>query len=394
MPEGMAQEEYDGTLAIHEDKAFRLTPDFLGLLAERCAEALSKANWTPGGEELDAFQQNYISNLSQYMHHIPALVEATFWASLEKVEGRSHLLSLIFAPDNLNSNSFIFKKPILLESKHLAMLAAAVQGAASIGVWPKNDNNLYIWGFTPTPWPWNLVEEDFLPYSPFTLKVLEAGQVVASFIRVKAHITGSKARFIKPDSLRDFIGAESFRFGRIANIMRSHRHGGTLLVVPNDISRVRSVEFQNFAAPPYEKTKIALESWADIRDQYPYEAFEIARRPLQLIGQLTAVDGATVVTRDFKVLGFGAKIKTKANKLRILVLEPFEGSKKKECDVSDLGGTRHQSAARFVAEHKDSIAIVASQDGMLSVFEWKPDEGKEGVVSVTRPAEVIFADRD
>jgi hypothetical protein len=389
----MAQKESESPSAIQEVKAFNLAPDFIGLLTERCAEALSQANWTPYGMELEAFQQKYISSLSGYMHHIPALVEATFWASLEKVEGRTHCLSLMFVPDNLNSNSFIFRKPIRLESKHLAMLAPAVEGSAPIGVWPEINNDLCIWGFTPSPWPWNLAEEAFLPHAPFTIKVLESGQLVTSFLGVRSHVTGSKARFIKPHTLQDFISAELYRVGRIANIMRSHRHGGTLLVVPNDTSSVKSVDFQKLAAHSYEKTKIALKSWVDIRDQYTYEAFEIARRPLQLIGQLTAVDGATVITRDFTVLGFGVKIKTKANKLRVLVLEPFEGSEKIECDISDLGGTRHQSAARFVAQHKDSIAIVASQDGMLSIFEWMPNEGEEGMVAVTRPAELIFADR-
>src|ERR1051325_1464807 len=133
---GRTQKTFGGSPSLPEDRAFRLASDFLELFKERCAEALSRTNWAPGGEELEPFQERDISNLSRYLHHVPALVEASFWASLERIEGRNHRLSVVFTPQDLNSNSYMFKKPIQLESRHLALLAPAVQGSASIGVWP------------------------------------------------------------------------------------------------------------------------------------------------------------------------------------------------------------------------------------------------------------------
>ena len=38
--------------------------------------------------------------------------------------------------------------------------------------------------------------------------------------------------------------------------------------------------------------------------------------------------------------------------------------------ASELGGTRHLSAAQFVHEQRDSLALVASQDGRFTVFGW------------------------
>jgi hypothetical protein len=39
-----------------------------------------------------------------------------------------------------------------------------------------------------------------------------------------------------------------------------------------------------------------------------------------------------------------------------------------------LGGTRHLSAAQFVQDQRDSIALVASQDGRFTIFAWSPCE--------------------
>jgi DNA integrity scanning protein DisA with diadenylate cyclase activity len=37
-----------------------------------------------------------------------------------------------------------------------------------------------------------------------------------------------------------------------------------------------------------------------------------------------------------------------------------------------VGGTRHVSAAQFVSDQQDALALVASQDGRFTVFAWSP----------------------
>jgi hypothetical protein len=39
---------------------------------------------------------------------------------------------------------------------------------------------------------------------------------------------------------------------------------------------------------------------------------------------------------------------------------------------AQLGGTRHLSAAQFVHDQRDAIALVASQDRRFTVFAWSP----------------------
>ena len=41
---------------------------------------------------------------------------------------------------------------------------------------------------------------------------------------------------------------------------------------------------------------------------------------------------------------------------------------------TQLGGTRHLSAAQFVHDQRDAVALVASQDGRFTVFAWSPCE--------------------
>jgi hypothetical protein len=77
------------------------------------------------------------------------------------------------------------------------------------------------------------------------------------------------------------------------------------------------------------------------------------------------------------VLAFGAKItRRRGHPLveQVLVTEPIEGGEATLVSPDKLGGTRHLSAAQFVQDQQDCAALVASQDGRFTVFEWSPCE--------------------
>jgi hypothetical protein len=100
-------------------------------------------------------------------------------------------------------------------------------------------------------------------------------------------------------------------------------------------------------------------------------------RSIDAVGGLTAVDGATVLTRDYDVLAFGAKISRRRGATpvdQVTVTEPIEGSVASLVHPAELGGTRHLSAAQFVHDQRDAVALVASQDGRFTVFAWSPCE--------------------
>ncbi len=56
------------------------------------------------------------------------------------------------------------------------------------------------------------------------------------------------------------------------------------------------------------------------------------------------------------------------------VTAPIEGFVPSVVPPSSLGGTRHLSAAQFVHDQRDAVALVASQDGRFTVFAWSPCE--------------------
>jgi hypothetical protein len=108
--------------------------------------------------------------------------------------------------------------------------------------------------------------------------------------------------------------------------------------------------------------------------------------PIGAIASLAKVDGAVVMTRDMQLLGFGAKIKfSSCEDVPVCKFKPTPDSQEVvPSHLEDLGGMRHQSAARFVAAHKDAVAIVVSQDRHISLMNWE-DEFKS--VCVIRNAE-------
>ena len=101
-------------------------------------------------------------------------------------------------------------------------------------------------------------------------------------------------------------------------------------------------------------------------------------RAVDAIAGLTTVDGATIITDRYEVLAFAAKLgrrKGADHVNRIVMTEPIEGNVAIAADPSQVGGTRHVSAAQFVSDQPDALALVASQDGRFTVFAWSPSTG-------------------
>jgi hypothetical protein len=93
---------------------------------------------------------------------------------------------------------------------------------------------------------------------------------------------------------------------------------------------------------------------------------------LRRVAPYASVDGAVVVTRNLDVLGFGAKIHTPHAVGPVLVTGPQDEPTRADMrPMEDTGGTRHQSAARFVAAHHGCVAVVVSHDRHISLFFWE-----------------------
>jgi DNA integrity scanning protein DisA with diadenylate cyclase activity len=165
---------------------------------------------------------------------------------------------------------------------------------------------------------------------------------------------------------------------RLAVSMRAHKRGGTLLVVPAGTEAWRESIVAPVAyaiAPPFsELTDLVLED----TEEDPLRGHEALGRVVDAVAGLTAVDGATVISDRYEVLGFGVKIRRPDGRPlveRVAVSEPIEGGAAMVVAPMQLGGTRHSSAAQFAQDQRDAVALVASQDGRFTIFAWSPREG-------------------
>jgi hypothetical protein len=167
---------------------------------------------------------------------------------------------------------------------------------------------------------------------------------------------------------------------QIAVSMRAHKRGGILLRVPSVGNQWR----ESIVHPLQYPVDPAFSGVADLIRQDGNKVTEIywqnaMRREVENITGLTAVDGATVINDRHELLTFGAKITRASWSSRgvdqVLMMEPVLGGTPLLMHPSNIGGTRHLSAAQFVHDQRDVLALVASQDGYFTVFSWSEQQG-------------------
>jgi hypothetical protein len=165
---------------------------------------------------------------------------------------------------------------------------------------------------------------------------------------------------------------------QLAVSMRAHGRGGCLLVVPAGQEEWRESILQPMSyavSPPFTALAQLSREIPDPGDLRVWQ--EEMGRMIEWVAGLTAVDGAVVLTGQYEMLGFGAKIARRRGSPRVeqvTVTEPIQGSAPVLVHPEMLGGTRHLSAAQFVHDQRDAVALVASQDGRFTIFEWSSCE--------------------
>lgn len=325
---------------------------------------------------------------------IAAIINATFWASFRPEEGRFPKISLAYLPPEQAGQPMLFEHPLPLNAGVLRKLAPAVERPEiHLGVWNYGDE-LKVWGATRT-----------IPSVCFVLEDIEPGLLVIKHRRLDgfgkyanvAVLKGEQVKVIdeKGTSLPDcpsllkallaFTAAATNGPHHSLNVlvqlaasMRAHGHGGSLLVVPagNELWRESIAQPVLYSVTP--AFAALAELWRQKMDEEDRTQWESAlRRAVDTIAGLTAVDGATVINDKYELLAFGAKIRPIERSSYIdkwVITEPIIGNLPVVVHPTEHGGTRHLSAAQFVYDQRDALALVASQDGRFTVFAWSPCE--------------------
>jgi hypothetical protein len=323
---------------------------------------------------------------------IEALIDAGFWTSLRREEGYVPIVSLALVDPDETRHPLRFAQRIPLVPSALARVAPAVERPGIHLAVSVEHGELSVWGATRVLPSNCLVLEVAAPgllvvkqhrgggeHTKYAnIAVLEADQVKivdqhASSLPDCPSLLASLLGFDTPASWSDSVNV----LVQLAVSMRQHKRGGLLLVVPAGTDRWR----ESIVAPISYELSPPLSILADLmlqdagdRDRLWQDALG---RAIESVAGLTAVDGATIVTDHHELLAFGAKITRRRGSPPVeqaTVTEPIEGGTPAIVHPSSLGGTRHLSAAQFVHDQQDAVALVASQDGRFTVFAWSPCE--------------------
>jgi hypothetical protein len=327
---------------------------------------------------------------------IAAIINATFWASFRPEEGRFPKISIAYLPPEAAGQPMLFEHSLPLTAAVLTKLAPAVERPEiHLGVWNQGDE-LRVWGTTQT-----------IPSFCFVLEDIEPGLLVVKHRRLDgfgkyanvAVLKGEQVKVIdeKGTSLPDcpsllkallaFTAAATNGPQHSLNVlvqlsasMRAHGHGGTLLVVPTGTEKWRESIAQPIlysVTPAFATLAELVRQEHEVADEDRREWAGALRRAVDTIGGMTAVDGAAVINDRYDVLAFGAKIRRKEGCPPVdkwVITEPVVGNLPVVVQPTEHGGTRHLSAAQFVFDHREALALVASQDGRFTVFAWSPCE--------------------
>jgi hypothetical protein len=345
--------------------AARLAAHFASLVE---SEGEAKAPPPPGAREIET------------------LVDAAFWASLEREEGYPPEISLAFLPMERARSPLRFASPLPMVSRALAKLAPAVERPGiHLGVW-RAGGELQVWGTTRA-----------IPSRCLVVEVLGPGRLVVKHrtredspkFRNVAVFEGEEVKVLAapgvlaprvPALLQPLLAPEADDGDgpadvllRLAVSMRAHGRGGTLLVVPAAgegfwKSIVRPITYA--VEPPFPELR---ERVADAAASPGPEWSAALARAVEAVAGLTAVDGATLINDRYELLAFGVKILRPDGRPqveRVAVSEPIEGGEALVVAPETLGGTRHSSAAQFAQDQPDALVLVASQDGRFTAFAW------------------------
>lgn len=393
---------------------FTLNPDIASMILSQFHEYLKSANDTND----DAFYNKCRDLLLAVdADQLQAIFEAIYSASLKREEGRHHHVSVIITPALSNfadeikdchwhgclENVTEFEKPIPITD--LPRIAPAFEGTdQSLRIWVNAEGRIEIWGFA----------RNFLDYYGLRIQPLLLGELLIDirtqdFPSVRLLMTFAETNIVqretplhallpKGDTIAD-VGSDAWHkaghrkrkvFGVVVDIvnkMSLHAHGGTMLFVPSEHAEaVMAKSIKEFIPLRPKGNYSVIKNKLDLEEREFLNSMKSENknqslpwnfeREANLLGQFTAVDGATVITTDFDVIAVGAKIKESDEEgvaqRKIWVRQAYQNAEAIEKNVSDIGGTRHQSAAHFVYDNREKnvFTIVASQDGKISIIYW------------------------
>lgn len=333
---------------------------------------------------------------------LSALCTACFWASLEVEEGREVRGTVsICSPDSVPvARAFTTPVPVTVQNL-VALLTASPRTPLAVhgGLM-----GLQVWGLL-----------DSEPEGLMRLRIAGNGTLLASRSRQvlalmhqgvmsipvaadEASLSQLVARTLGKERSLEQRGNFPAKLIRVVTTMIRHGHGGALVLVPPEDESWRQAvgfrfcfddkgatllhnsvrDFENVldeAGRGYDDLVAGRKNCASLlalREQYEAVNFlrTLSESLFRRVGDLSLIDGAVVMDMDLRLHGFGAKLLFGPEEFSVTTLNAVTGRLRERVPLAELGGMRHQSAARFVNGNRACDVFVVSQDGRLSMFSW------------------------
>lgn len=343
---------------------------------------------------------------------ISALCTTCFWASLEVEEAREVRGTLCICSPEEAQLARAFTRPVPLTVPGLvALLTASPRSPLAVHGGPEG---LHIWGMLDTE-PEGLLRlrlagNGILLASRAhqVLAILNHGVMSIPVAADEESLAQLVARTLGKERALEQRGNMPGKLIRVVTTMIRHGHGGTLLLVPPEDQSWRpgvSIRFcfdehsanllydsvRNFQAGMDEALRgyddlvagrASCASLIALREQYEAVNFlrTLSESLFRRVGDLSLIDGAVVMDMDLRLHGFGAKLLFGPEEFTVTTLNAVTGAIRTGVALSELGGMRHQSAARFVGGNPATDVFVVSQDGRLSMFSWSATTNGVAVV--------------
>jgi hypothetical protein len=316
-------------------------------------------------------------------------LQVALWASVLRVEERPVRFVINLRPLG-STRAMPLRNSVELGAAQLATLSTAtLPGVSAVHV-GRGAERLEILGVDTLQVEASAVQLEVQGSAQVAIK---AGHATVAFI------AGSEAEILDPAvySRNLFVDAgpaseaeadaeREQRFRDIARAMHGQVRGGTLLVLSRDGAGQlgalsESLEAHHELQRPFDGLREIDAEESELLGLLQAAASGGEARALLLrlraaelshsqylagVVRTTALDGAAVVSSEGALLAFGCKVRlTNTPLLRRTrpTFAPFQF-----VQLTEFGGTRHQSAARFVGRHPGTRAIVCSQDGVISIL--------------------------
>lgn len=308
--------------------------------------------------------------------------------------------------------------PLPATPGHLARLAPATRREATSIAVRRDGGELVAWA---------LLEQNATTLQPLIIRALGSGVVRvdyagaarALYARGETYLLGPEHEVMSPSQIltRTFapwvagadptarVDLRAAVVTRIAARALDHQHGGMILIIPASVDEPTGVRIHygvadgahvlarryadvisDVATPDrlqrlYGSRLRGLDGRVAVRDETQI-AFAEA---IELVARLTAIDNAVLLDTDLRLRAFGVQVlEGGAPQQTFEHADPYTGSRHVD-DLATFKGTRHPAGVIFCMRQQcEAAAIIASQDGRLSLAVKNPNGSVEVIGSYER----------